>query len=86
MEKLRGLLGMRRMDRFLNLPIRELCGVKKGVDERWFGHVERMENNRTMKRTYVVESAGSLSVSRPWKRWIDTMKDCLRTSKENSAG
>ena len=44
------LLGIRRMDRFLNPRIRELYGVKKGVDERidagvlrWFGHVERME-------------------------------------------
>ena len=24
------------------------------------------------------ECAGSCSVSRPWKRWIDTMKECLR--------
>ena len=45
-DNLKGLLGIRRMDRFLNVRIRELCRVKKGVDERidegvlwWFSHV-----------------------------------------------
>ena len=57
----------------------------KGVDERidegvlqWFGHVERMEKNRIAKRVYVGECAGTHSVGRPRKRWIETMKDCLR--------
>ena len=46
MDNLRGLLGIRRMDKVPNARIRELCGVTKGVDEkidegvlRWFGHV-----------------------------------------------
>ena len=30
----RGLLGIRRMDRVPNAGIRELCGVKKGLDMR----------------------------------------------------
>ena len=34
MDNLRGLLGIRRMDRIPNAPIRELCGVMKGLDER----------------------------------------------------
>ena len=48
MGNLRGLLGIRRMDKILNALIRELCGVTKGRDERidgvlrWFSHVERM--------------------------------------------
>ena len=37
-----------------------------------------MENNRTAKRVYVGECAGSHSVGRPQKIWIDTVKDCLR--------
>ena len=37
-----------------------------------------MENDRTAKRVYVGEFAGSLSVGRSRKRWIDTMKYCLR--------
>ena len=45
---------------------------------QWFGHVERMENDRTAKGVYIGECAGSRSVGRPWKRWIDTVKDCSR--------
>ena len=32
-DKLRGLLGIRRMDKVPNAWIRQLCGVTKGVDE-----------------------------------------------------
>ena len=84
MDNLRRLLGIRSMDRVPNGRIRELCGVTKGVDERidegvlqWFGHVERMENGRIAKRVYVGECAGSRSVCRLWKRWVDTVKECL---------
>ena len=51
------------MDRVPNAWIRELWGVRKGLDERidegvqrWFGHVvERMEGDRIAKRVYVGE-------------------------------
>ena len=33
-KTLRELLGIRRMDRVPNARITELCGVKKGLDER----------------------------------------------------
>ena len=56
MHNLRSLLGTRRMDRVPNTRIKELCGMMKGVDEnideivlRWFGHVERMKNDRFPK-------------------------------------
>ena len=56
-------------------------GVKKGLDERsdegvlrWFGHVERMERDRIAKRAYVGECAGSRSMGRPRKKWIDTLE------------
>ena len=85
MDNLRGLLGFRMMDRVPNARVRELCGVKNGLDEgidesmlRWFNHVEKMENDWIGKRVYVGELAGSHSMCRPWKRWIDTVKECLR--------
>ena len=66
MNKLRGLLGIRRMDRVPNTWIRELCEVMKGVDERidegvlrCFSHVKRMENDMIAKRAYVRECAGT---------------------------
>ena len=46
--------------------------VEEGVI-RWFGYVERMENDRIVKRAYVGKCGGSLSVLRPRKRWIDTV-------------
>ena len=62
------------MDRVPNARIREMCGVKKRVDERidegvlrCFDHVERMEKDRIAKRVYVGVRAGSRSVGRSWK-------------------
>ena len=43
-----------------------------------FSHVENMERNRIAKRIYVGECAGSCSVGRLQKRWIGTMKECLK--------
>ena len=51
--------------------------IDKGV-LRWFGHVDRMEKDRIAKRVYEGECAGSRSVSRPRKRRINTVNDCLR--------
>ena len=63
----------------------KLWRVKKGLDEGidesvlwWFGHVDRMKSDRVAKRVYVGECADSCSVGRPQKRWIDTVKECLR--------
>ena len=40
-----------------------------------------MENNRIDKRVYVGECAGSRSVGRAQKRWIDTMKGSLKKKR-----
>ena len=99
-DNLRGLLGIRRMDRFPNSWIRGLCGVRKSLDERidegvlrWFVHVKRIERDKIAKRVYVEECAGSRSVGRPRKRWTDTVKEMLQenrfrcqASKENGPG
>ena len=73
------------MDRILNTRIRDLCGGENCLDERidegvlrCFGHVEKVERDMIAKRVYVGECAGSRSVGRPRKRWIDTVKECLR--------
>ena len=58
MDNPRELLGIRRMYRVSKPWIKELCGLKKGLDERvdegllrWFGHVERRERDRIDKRS-----------------------------------
>ena len=85
MDNLSGLLCIRGIDKVPNAWIRQLCGETNGVDEkidegvlRWFGLMERMENYRIAKRVYVGGCAGSRSVGRPRKRWIDTIEDCLK--------
>ena len=37
-----------------------------------------MERDRIAKRVYVGEIGSNRSVGRPRKRWIDTVKRCLR--------
>ena len=37
-----------------------------------------MEKNRIGKRIYVGKCAGSRSLGRPQKRWICTVKECLK--------
>ena len=53
------------MDRVPNSRIREFCGVTKGGEN---------ENDGIAKRFHVGEDAGSPSVGRGRKRWIDTVK------------
>ena len=78
MYNLRGLSGIRRMDRVPNAPIKEMCTVMKDVDGRidesvlrWFGHTERMENDRIAKGAYVGECVSSHLVSQPRNKYID---------------
>ena len=73
MDNLRGLLGIRRVDKVPNTWIRQLCGVMKGIDEKidegvlqWFGHVESIENDWIAKKVYIGECTGSPSVG--WLR------------------
>ena len=58
MTCLRNISGLRRIDRAPNVEIRR-CGknvsVSQRIDQgvlRWFGHVERMGDERMAKRVY----------------------------------
>ena len=95
----RGLLGIRRMDKIPNARINDLWGVRKSLDERidesvlrYFGHVERMKKHRIAKRVYVGECAGNRSVGRPRRDgldWIGVFKEKrfgCQASKENGPG
>ena len=53
--------------------------VRKAVDEkidksvfRWFGHIERMGNDRNAKGVHAGECVGSRLVGLPWKKWTDS--------------
>ena len=78
MDNLKGLLGIKRMDGVPNTRIREFSKVKKVLDERiddgmlrWFGQVERIENDKIAKRVYGGECVGSHS----WKKVVNCDAD-----------
>ena len=57
-DNLRGLLGIRKMDKGVMLSEE---GSRWRIDEgvlRCFGHVERVENDRIAKRVYVAQWVG----------------------------
>ena len=70
-DNLRGLLDIKSMDRVPHARIKEFVRIDEGVNKkiaedilRWFGHVERMKNDRIAKRVYVGVCASSNSVGR----------------------
>lgn len=84
MDNLRGMLGIKRVDKIRNEKIKEVYGIKKGVNEvitenilRWYGHVRRMDDDRIVKRIYESECKGKRRRGRPCKRWIDSVNECL---------
>src|SRR5678815_2020700 len=85
MDNLRGVLGVRRIDKMGNELLRELCGMKKGVNERinestlrWFGDMERMNDSRLVKRMYSGECVRNRPAGRPKKKWIESVNECLK--------
>ena len=72
------------MVRVRNEEIRRRYGLQRSLSERgeaavlrWFGHVERMEGERLMKKIYRAEVEGNRGRGRPKRRWMDGVKGCL---------
>jgi len=45
---------------------------------RWLGHVERMSEDRVIKKLYMSKPEGRRSVGRPKMRWLDDVEEDLR--------
>jgi hypothetical protein len=45
---------------------------------RWMGHVERMSEDRVIKKLYMSKPGGRRSVGRPKMRWLDDVEEDLR--------
>ncbi len=57
------------------------CGVVEKVKRqtlKWFGHVERMEEDKIAKRVYVSEIEGGNVKGRPLVKWRDRMHEYVR--------
>ena len=84
MNCMRNICGLRRIDRVSNVEIRRMCGKNVSVSQRmdqgvlrWFGHVERMGNERLVKRVYESEVRGVRRRGRPRKSWLNGVNEAL---------
>ena len=84
MRVLRIIKGVTRRDRMRNEDIRKelyidsiLIFVER-AQLRWYGHVMRMEENRTPNRWLNWRPRGRRPLGRPRKRWCDNINEALR--------
>ncbi|XP_076036892.1 uncharacterized protein LOC143022523 [Oratosquilla oratoria] len=85
MRCLRSMVGVTRLDLVRKEEVRRRTGVvgELGdmVDERvlgWFGHVERMSEERLVKEVWKVEVEGMNMRGQPRMRWMDGVKGALQ--------
>ena len=88
---LRNICGLRRIDRVLRLEIRRKCeknvSVSQRIDQdvlRWFGHVERMGDERMASRVIESDVRGVRRIGRAKKGWMDGVKEVLAIKGLNS--
>ena len=84
MNCMRNICGVRRIERVRNEEIRRRCGKNVSTSEkveqnvlRWFGHIERMSDERLVKRMYNSDILGARRRGRPRKRWVDEVNESL---------
>lgn len=71
-----------------NRELEELFGEANILGEikahrlRWLGHVERMEEDRAVKRAYLGKPTGRRPVGRPKYRWLDAVEKDLRDMQQ----
>jgi hypothetical protein len=56
----------------------DIVAETKKAKLRWVGHVERMSEDRVIKKLYMSRPEGRRSVGRPKMRWLDDVEEDLR--------
>jgi hypothetical protein len=74
-----------------NEEVKQLYGELDTVTEkkerlRWLGHVERMSEERVVKRLYQNTPEGSRNIGRPRLRWMDDVKEDLTRRVSRTGG
>ena len=83
MKVLRLIRRVTRLDKLRNTRIQEELGVTPILDIveknklRWYGHVQRMEENRYPKKALNWTPHGRRPVGRPRMRWMKGVEEAL---------
>lgn len=81
MKTLRRIMNVTRLDRMRSEDVREKCGIQKVGDwikrrkDEWHAHVERMTEDRLVKKVMTNRPVGLRSRGRPKKRWCDDLDE-----------
>ena len=72
------LVGVSRMNRVRNVEVRRRAGIERELASRadqrvlrWFGHVERIDEYRMVRRVLIAEVGGMRVRGRPRLDWMD---------------
>ena len=84
MKCLRSMTGVSWLDRVRNEAVRARTGVRRELAARvdvnvlrWFGHVERMDNEQMLKKVMNAKVEGRSARGRPRFGWMDGVKRAL---------
>ena len=84
MKCLRSLVLLSRMDRVRNEEVCRRAGIERELASRadqrvlrWFGHVERIDEHRIVRRVLMAEVSGGRVRGRPRLGWINGVKMAL---------
>ena len=87
MKCLRSMTGVSQLDRVRNEVVRTRTGVRRELAARvdmnvlrWFGHVERMDNERLLKKVMSAKVNRRSARGRPRFGWMDGVKRPLNDS------
>ena len=82
------MTGVSRLDRVRNKVARARTGVRRELAARvdmnvwrWFGHVERMDNERLLKKVMNAKVDRRSARGRPRFGWMDGVKRALNDSR-----